>query len=123
MHLRMDGIARRMELLCSPERLEAWLRGCVSFVGMTVIGEPRVVSFPGSNGGGELTKMPGLSGDVILAESAVMVHTWPENGLVCVDIFSCKPFDVQQAAGFVRKSFDMSDYRWDATPRPLGMEA
>jgi len=33
----------------------------------------------------------GLSGVVILAESHLAVHTWPEYDCACVDLFSCSP--------------------------------
>jgi len=121
MHLRIDGYARNEGLLTDVAVLAAWLEACVFFIGMTVIAAPRVVAFPGSNGG-DMTQKPGLSGDVILAESGVMVHTWPEYGLVMLDIFSCRRFDVDGTVAFVEKSFDMVDCRWDWTLRPLGIE-
>jgi S-adenosylmethionine decarboxylase proenzyme len=31
----------------------------------------------------------GVSGVVVLAESHVAIHTWPEHGYAAVDIFSC----------------------------------
>ena len=31
----------------------------------------------------------GVSGVVVIAESHVAIHTWPENGFAAVDIFSC----------------------------------
>ena len=31
----------------------------------------------------------GLSGVVIIGESHLAVHTWPEHGAVCVDLFTC----------------------------------
>ena len=31
----------------------------------------------------------GVSGMILIAESHLSVHTWPENGYVAVDIFTC----------------------------------
>lgn len=31
----------------------------------------------------------GLSGVVVIAESHLAAHTWPEHGTVCVDLFTC----------------------------------
>ena len=31
----------------------------------------------------------GVSGMILIAESHLSVHTWPENGFVAVDIFTC----------------------------------
>jgi len=33
----------------------------------------------------------GVSGVVVIAESHVAIHTWPEHGFAAVDIFSCSP--------------------------------
>ena len=31
----------------------------------------------------------GVSGVIVIAESHVAIHTWPEHGFAAVDIFSC----------------------------------
>ncbi|HUP78851.1 MAG TPA: adenosylmethionine decarboxylase [Pirellula sp.] len=33
----------------------------------------------------------GLSGVVVIAESHLAAHTWPEHHALCLDIFSCSP--------------------------------
>ena len=33
----------------------------------------------------------GVSGVVVIAESHLSVHTWPEHGYAAVDVFSCSP--------------------------------
>jgi S-adenosylmethionine decarboxylase proenzyme len=33
----------------------------------------------------------GVSGVIVIAESHVAIHTWPEHGYAAVDIFSCDP--------------------------------
>lgn len=33
----------------------------------------------------------GVSGVVVIAESHLAVHTWPEHGRVAMDIFTCSP--------------------------------
>jgi len=37
----------------------------------------------------------GVSGTVVIAESHLSVHTWPENGYVAVDIYTCGGLDPQ----------------------------
>jgi len=55
----------------------------------------------------------GVSGVVLIAESHISVHTWPENGFAAMDIFTCgnmKPevaIDLIQA-GFRAKATSMS---------------
>lgn len=42
----------------------------------------------------------GVSGTVVIAESHLSIHTWPENGYVAVDIYTCGGLDP-------RKGFDL----------------
>ena len=41
----------------------------------------------------------GVSGVIVIAESHVAIHTWPEHGYAAVDIFSCSPKLDQAAMG------------------------
>ena len=41
----------------------------------------------------------GVSGVIVIAESHVAIHTWPEHGYAAVDIFSCSPTLDQAAMG------------------------
>ena len=47
----------------------------------------------------------GVTGFVIIAESHIAVHTYPERGKVYVDIFSCKDFDIEETQDYVFKTF------------------
>jgi S-adenosylmethionine decarboxylase len=39
----------------------------------------------------------GVSGVVVIAESHVTVHTWPEHGYAAVDVFTCGRYQVAEA--------------------------
>jgi S-adenosylmethionine decarboxylase len=41
----------------------------------------------------------GYTGVVVLAESHISVHTWPEKGYAAVDIFMCGNADPQKSVG------------------------
>jgi S-adenosylmethionine decarboxylase proenzyme len=71
---------------CDPERLKK-----VAFVRKSLIQSVKA-------GGGTIVKTLfhefspwGVSGVVVITESHVTVHTWPEHGYAAVDIFSCSP--------------------------------
>lgn len=44
----------------------------------------------------------GLSGFVLLYESHISVHTWPEAGYVSMDVYSCKDFDHVAVLNYLR---------------------
>src|SRR5213594_2987750 len=43
----------------------------------------------------------GISGFVIIAESHISIHTFPDRSAAFVDIFSCKQFDLHKAMNYV----------------------
>jgi len=51
----------------------------------------------------------GLSGFVIIAESHVSLHAWPEYGEVDIDICSCKEFSQEDAITFAKEMFQTDD--------------
>ena len=48
----------------------------------------------------------GISGIVIIAESHISIHTFPEKGFMSVDVFSCKNFDIERATEYVATLFE-----------------
>ena len=47
----------------------------------------------------------GVSGFVLIAESHIGIHTFPERGLINVDVFSCKEFDTDAVLAYVKDAF------------------
>jgi S-adenosylmethionine decarboxylase len=47
----------------------------------------------------------GISGFVLIAESHISIHTFPDKGYLSLDIFSCKNFDAARAIAYVEKMF------------------
>jgi len=47
----------------------------------------------------------GVSGAVIIAESHLAVHTWPEHRFAAVDFFSCGPVDMDRGLAVLRAAF------------------
>ena len=45
----------------------------------------------------------GVTGIVLLAESHASVHTWPESGLVTLDVFTCGALDAAAIVAAVRR--------------------
>lgn len=51
----------------------------------------------------------GLSGFVVIAQSHVSLHAWPEYGEVDIDICSCKEFRQEDAIAFAKEMFQTDD--------------
>ena len=51
----------------------------------------------------------GMSGFVVIAQSHVSLHAWPEYGEVDIDICSCKEFSQEDAIAFAREIFQTDD--------------
>lgn len=89
-HLLLDLSGCDGDLLAQAEGLEALFCEAVRTGGATVVSSHFHQFAP-----------QGVSGVVVLAESHVTVHTWPEAGFAAVDIFTCgstfKPEAIEQA--------------------------
>ena len=89
MHLVVDARADR-EILADLDKVYALLDKLPSRIGMSKITPPRVFRHYGTKPADW-----GISGFVLIAESHIAVHTFPDRGLVNIDVFSCKPFDAR----------------------------
>ncbi|HJV38608.1 MAG TPA: adenosylmethionine decarboxylase [Geothrix sp.] len=47
----------------------------------------------------------GVSGAVIIAESHLAIHTWPEHRFAAVDFFSCGPVDMDRGLAVLHAAF------------------
>jgi S-adenosylmethionine decarboxylase len=53
----------------------------------------------------------GVSGVVVIAESHLTIHTWPEYGYSAVDIFTCgTKVDPWKAAGFLKQELEAEQF-------------
>lgn len=43
----------------------------------------------------------GVTGFILLEESHISIHTWPEHNFAAVDIFSCKPIEISKVKSFL----------------------
>jgi S-adenosylmethionine decarboxylase len=69
-------------------------------IGMTKITQPYVFRYKAPIPGDE-----GITGVTIIAESHVSLHTYPRKQFAFVDMFSCRPFDVEKASDYIVQFF------------------
>jgi S-adenosylmethionine decarboxylase len=101
-HLMLDGYGCDRARLQDLNLVYRILDELPARIGMTKIMPPYVFKYSGLR-----PEDWGLSGFVLIAESHISIHTFPDKNFISVDIFSCKPFDSEFAAGYFKRSFGM----------------
>ncbi|MBI5708863.1 MAG: adenosylmethionine decarboxylase [Candidatus Eisenbacteria bacterium] len=102
-HLMLDGYGCDKKKLQDLNLIYRILDELPSKIGMTKIMPPYVFKYSGLK-----PEDWGLSGFVLIAESHISIHTFPEKSFVSVDIFSCKSFDLEYSADYMKQVFGMA---------------
>jgi len=114
MHVTIDGFGGDQQKLSDENLVRALLDRYPEEIGMTKIAPPHVYRYVG--------KKPedwGVGGFVLIAESHISIHTFPEHGYIWVDIFSCKGFDARLPIDDIQKQFLLAEVRTRTLSRGL----
>ena len=106
MHLIVDGHGGDPAKLQDLDLISRFLDEYPAAIGMTKIVPPLVYTYHG--------KTPedwGVSGFVLIAESHISIHTFPDRGYVNIDVFSCKDFEPTPCVDDVKATFSLPDVR------------
>ena len=112
-HLMVDGYNASYEKLASVESITNFLDMLPAQIEMTKIMPPYVFKYDG----GDKPEDWGVSGFVIIAESHISIHTFPEKKYFSIDIFSCKEFDIEKALNIIKEYFETEDLEVRTTER------
>ncbi|MCH8207057.1 MAG: S-adenosylmethionine decarboxylase [Chloroflexi bacterium] len=104
MHLAVDGYGADPEKLKDEGLVLGFLDHYPSSIGMTKIIPAQVYTYHGRT-----PEDWGISGFVLIAESHISVHTFPDRRHVNIDIFSCKDFDVDASLEEIEETFSLSE--------------
>ena len=104
MHLVIDGFGGNTSKMWDDGLVRQFLTDYPESLEMTRITEPRVLVYDAPK-----PEDSGVSGFVIIAESHISIHTFPQKSYVNIDIFSCRPFDHDRVLEDVKKLFDLED--------------
>lgn len=99
-HLTIDGYDCPRSKLEDLELVYRILDEFPARIGMTKIMPPYVFRYYG-----KLPEKWGLSGFVLIAESHISIHTFPEGNFLSVDIFACVQFNTEEATSFIQEAF------------------
>lgn len=95
------------DLLRDAAALEQILRQSAAAAGATVLWH-KLHTF---GGGG------GVTGVLLLAESHISIHTWPEHGFAAADIFLCGELNVQNARQILQHALQARHSSWQEQQR------
>lgn len=117
-HLTYDLMGCDREFLADEERIRVFIEGLADEVGMQRI-RP-TASWAGS---ASLPEDWGVSVSVLIAESHVYTHTFPEKGCAWLDIFSCRKIPEVLVEQIVLEAYRPTQHRMEMKRRDLkGME-
>lgn len=105
-HLMVDGYGASKERLQDAAGLKDILARIPKEMGMYTISEPLVVEVGPNN-----KKDPGgLSGFVLIAESHLSFHTFPNRGFVTIDVYTCQnDLDIEKMVQKLTEAFLLQD--------------
>ncbi|HEC99929.1 MAG TPA: S-adenosylmethionine decarboxylase proenzyme [Proteobacteria bacterium] len=98
----VDGYGSEQDKLTDINYIYDFLSNYPSEIEMTKIMPPYVFRYSGVR-----PEDWGISGFVLIAESHISIHTFPEKLYLSLDIFSCKEFNGQKAIEDVKRLFSL----------------
>ncbi len=114
MHLIVDGYGADPDTLQDQDLVYRFLDKCPDRIGMTKMVPPQVYTYRG-----RVPEDWGISGFVLIAESHVSVHTFPDRRYLNIDVFSCKSFDAAETVRYVEDLFGLTETRVSTLERGL----
>jgi S-adenosylmethionine decarboxylase len=105
-HLILDGYDADAKRLANIHFVYALLDKLPGLIGMRKLMPPYTFAYDG----GTKPEDKGISGVVIIAESHISIHTYPQKRFLTVDIYSCKKFDIQKTVDIIVDAFSIGNY-------------
>src|SRR5437763_9918179 len=113
-HLVVDGFVEDATQISAIEPIFDVLNTLPDQIGMTKIIPPYVFRYHGV-----VPEDWGITGMVIIAESHISIHTFPEHNRFHMDVFSCKPFDSEAALRLIDRALGVTSRAADVIRRPV----
>ena len=114
-HLMADLIGCDKAVSGNSDKIKEFLNTLPTMLGMKKIMKPYIVVYQG----GDTWDKGGISAFVMIAESHISIHTFPHDGVITADVYSCKPFDVQKAVTYFKEFFHSSEEKLQIAKREL----
>lgn len=101
-HLMVDAYTRFRENLENIDLIYEFLDVLPNRINMTKIMNPYVFYYDAKK-----EEDSGISGFVIIAESHISIHTFPNKNYLSIDVFSCKEFNTDLVKTYTYDLFDV----------------
>lgn len=111
-HLIVDGYSNAK--IGSREFIKYFLINLTEKIKMKPISEPLVLYYKAED-----NLESGVTGVIILAESSITMHTYPNKKLFFLDIFSCNEFDIDSTLNFLIDELKIDNYKKKILKREL----
>lgn len=111
-HLMLDCYGCNKEKLSDMDMIFDTLDKFPAKIGMHKIMPPYVFKYHGV-----VPDEWGVSGVVLIAESHLTIHTFPDKEHAFIDIFSCKDFDTNYAINYMTNLFEAKEHEIQLSSR------
>ena len=115
LHVTIDASRCDRQKLASYSLVYDILNNLPAKIGMTKMTLPYVAKWLDKFANGT----PGISGFVMIAESHLSIHTFPDQDYVFMDIFSCREFETQKAIRYLLDAFGAKKHEIKVLKRGL----
>jgi S-adenosylmethionine decarboxylase len=105
----VDAFSCDPSALADPLKLRALTEALIAGLKLHPIREPLWHQFPGPGG---------ITGLVLLAESHLAVHTFPEHGSLTLNLFCCRPRDNWDFTTYLQREFRAGEVTVRRVERP-----
>ncbi len=99
-HLIAEFYGCASHILNDEDTIQTHMLDAAEAIGATVVGQTFHKFSP-----------QGVSGSVVIAESHLSIHTWPENGYVSVDIYTCGGLNPRDGFAHLAVALRAESYR------------
>lgn len=114
MHWTLDGYQADPKALNSMDLVFQSLNELPELLDMHKIITPYVVRFDGN----DKKDAGGYSGFVMIAESHIAIHTFPDKGFVTIDVYTCQgQLDVKTCRAYFGKVFGIKEFEENVIER------
>ena len=115
-HWTLDGYGASTPALNSMETVFRALNDLPEILGMKKIITPYVIRFDGN----DKKDAGGFSGFVMIAESHIAIHTFPEKQFITIDVYTCQgTIDVKTCRKYFGKLFGIKEFEENNIRRGL----